>query len=95
MRRTETLSAVPIGDFGRLTALLEKYVSRTIVRAVLLNAVARLDVTPHEIRPEHMNQLCEEALLGLKLFCEPNRLPDLMHELEQFRLEVEGRAKPT
>src|SRR5438105_2004620 len=94
--RTETLSAVSIGDFGRLMTILEKYVSRTMVRAVMLNAVSRVQVRPEQIKREHMEQIVEEAMVGLRLFCDAERLSDLRLELAAFCSEIESGndAKP-
>lgn len=68
----------------RLTAILERYVSRITVVSMLTTVLAHRGVSEHYIHADNLVELVEEVMRGLRLFCAPDRLPDLMIELAEF-----------
>ncbi|MCC6646312.1 MAG: hypothetical protein IT374_12170 [Polyangiaceae bacterium] len=76
----------------RLLAVLERYVARLSAAAVVKASMARLGYVDAELSPDQLERLVAETMIGLRLFCAPTRLPDLMLELADLcDLERERR----
>ncbi|HSN99760.1 MAG TPA: hypothetical protein VLS89_15800 [Candidatus Nanopelagicales bacterium] len=75
------LQAPAIHRYDRLLAILERYISRSTVSAMLRTVVAERGLAPDRMTADELVALVEEVMIGLRLFCSPRRLPDLMLEL--------------
>jgi hypothetical protein len=73
-----------ISTRDRLVAILERYVSRITVDSMLANVLAQRAIEHSAIDSENLMDIVGEVMTGLRLFCEPERLPDLMIELAEF-----------
>lgn len=80
---------VMFSPLDRLTALLERYLSRILVRSVINASVNRIGVASTDIWPRDMERLVEEVMRGLRLWVSSERLPDLMIELAELCVAVE------
>jgi hypothetical protein len=78
----------------RLAELLERYISRIIVRSVLTASVSKVGVSLHDVWPRDMERVVEEAMRGLRLFVPEERLPELMLELAELCVEIQDEAQP-
>ncbi len=68
----------------RLLAVLERYVARLSAAAVVKASIARLGYTGAALSADQLERLVAETMIGLRLFCAPARLPDLMLELAEL-----------
>lgn len=68
----------------RLVVILEKFVSPITVRSMLNSALAQRDPSQREIDVSNVMDVVGEVMIGLRLFCDQERLPDLMLELADF-----------
>jgi serine/threonine-protein kinase RsbT len=66
-------------------AVLSRYLSRVNAELVLQRALRRLDLTPEELTPNHLDSLLAQLERSLTLFVERGRLPRLMAELRRDR----------
>lgn len=69
---------------GRLMDVLVQYVARLSAAAVLKGSMARLGYVDAELTPEQLERLVAEVMIGLRLFCDPARLPELMVDLAEL-----------
>ena len=69
---------------GRLLVVLAPYVARISAAAVVKGSIARLGYLEATLSPEQLEKLIAEVMVGLRLFCEPTRLPELMVDLALF-----------
>ncbi|HEX3342955.1 MAG TPA: hypothetical protein VHS09_00230 [Polyangiaceae bacterium] len=74
----------PTTPLGRLVALLERYIAPLTVASVLKQSLERLRLHPDQVSAAQMERLVEEAMVGLRLFCEASRLSELMVELAEL-----------
>lgn len=70
--------------YEELEGILERYVSRITMSSVLSSVLAQRSLSQHEVDGENIIELVEEVMVGLRLFCDPARLPDLMIELAEL-----------
>jgi hypothetical protein len=68
----------------RLVVILEKYVSPITVRSMLTTALAQREPNQREIDVSNVMEIVGEVMVGLRLFCDKEKLPDLMLELAEF-----------
>jgi hypothetical protein len=78
------LSAPPGNRYERLVAVLERYISRSTVSAMLRSVIADREIEPAQMSTSDLVAVVEEVMIGLRLFCTPRRLPDLMIELAEL-----------
>jgi hypothetical protein len=78
-------------DLGvRLVRVLERYIGRILVHSVLHQSQLKLGIPDGPLRRADLEPLVEEAMVGLRLFCPPERLPDLMVDLASLCSEARG-----
>jgi hypothetical protein len=80
---------LPPPPYERLAMLLERYLSKILVRSVLKASCDRIGVGPSDVWPRDMERLVEEVMRGLRVWVSTERLPDLMIELAELCLEIE------
>jgi hypothetical protein len=86
--------------YEQLTSVLERHVSRITAMSVLASVLAQCSLAPHDVRGHNIVDVVEKLMVGLRLFCDPTRLPDLMIELaelcdrETLFLEGEPSKRP-
>lgn len=68
----------------RLMEILQRYVSRITAVSMLRTVLAHRDIHEPHIQADNLVEVVEEVMQGLRLFCAPDRLPDLMIELAEF-----------
>jgi hypothetical protein len=66
-----------------LSAILEKYISPLLVHSTLRSALNHQRTSPGAFERKHITGVVEHAMIGMRLFCDPARLPDLMIELAE------------
>lgn len=70
--------------FDGLVAVLRGYLSEASVTAALGTALARRGLTPEQLGPEELPEVVAEAMVGLRMFCAPERVGDLMLDLAEY-----------
>ena len=75
-----------------LVSLLTRHLSEPTVRATIRLALERKGLTDAELGPTELPEVVASAMRGLKMFCDPSALPDLMVDLADFCHEVEESA---
>ena len=75
---------LPTNRHERLTSVLERYISRSTVIAMLRTVLAERGISPERMTADELASVVEEVMVGLRLFCSPRRLPDLMIELAEL-----------
>lgn len=74
----------PSNRYERLVAILERYISRSTVSAMLRTVLVERGIAHDRMSPDELASIVEEVMIGLRLFCSPRRLPDLMIELAEL-----------
>jgi hypothetical protein len=69
--------------YRALALVLEKYVSALLVHSTLRSALAHCGTTPAAFKKEELKMVVEQAMVGMRLFCEPTRLAALTRDLEE------------
>jgi hypothetical protein len=75
---------LPSHRYEHLTGILERYISRATASAMLKTVLDERGIVPEQMTPEDLIGVVEEVMIGLRLFCNPKRLPDLMIELAEL-----------
>ena len=70
--------------YRELVALLATYLSDVSIEATLGTVLAKMDLSAAELGPEDLPRVVAEAMVGLRLFCNPERLPELMVDLAEL-----------
>jgi len=78
------LEAPPGNRYERLLAVLERYISRSTVSTMLKTVLQDRKILPDRMSTSELLVVVEEVMIGLRLFCSPRRLPDLMIELAEL-----------
>lgn len=68
----------------RLVTILGRYVSPITVCSTLTTALAQRPPSEREIDVNNLVDVVGEVMIGLRLFCEEEKLPDLMVDLAEF-----------
>ncbi len=74
--------------------MLERYISKILVRSVVNASLRRINVLEGDVWPRDMERLVEEAMRGLRLWVPPDRLPGLMIELAELCIAMESDRQP-
>jgi hypothetical protein len=82
--RSSGMNVNPMTPLGQLIAVLERYVTPLTVDSMLRRSLDRIGTTPGGVTPKNLENVVEEVMVGLRLFCEPQRLPELMVELAEL-----------
>ncbi|MCC6556310.1 MAG: hypothetical protein IT372_25400 [Polyangiaceae bacterium] len=81
--------------YERLTSILERYITRSTAGAMLKNVISDRGLEQERLSAEDLAAVIEDVMIGLRLFCNPGRLPDLMIELAELcDSEGEGDEDP-
>ena len=67
--------------YDRLRTVLLRYQGAHVVDPMLAVACRKLGVPPRGVRPEHLEPLLHELSHGIRLFCAPDQLGQMMVEL--------------
>lgn len=67
-----------------LVIILERYISALSVRSTLARSLERCGLHAGELPSKDAAHVVAEAMVALRLFCPPNKLPELMLELADF-----------
>lgn len=68
----------------RLVTILERYVSPITVCSMLTSALSQRDPSQREVDVKNLVDVVGEVMVGLRLFCDHEKLPDLMIDLAEF-----------
>jgi hypothetical protein len=69
---------------GQLVLLLERYVASLTIDSMLRRSLDRLEMPMEAVTARNLDTVVEEVMVGLRLFCDPNKLPELMVELAEL-----------
>ena len=67
-----------------LVAVMSRHLSLASIEATLGTVLAKKGLSASDLDPETLPGVVGEAMLGLRTFCSPDRLPELMLELADF-----------
>jgi hypothetical protein len=59
-------------------------VSHLLVQSTLQSVLAQHNATPASFKREELSGVVEQAMIGMRLFCDPERLPELMVALAEY-----------
>ncbi len=77
--------------YRELMALMSAYLSPASVEATLRTVLEKERLSAAELGLDDLPEVVAEAMVGLRLFCDPERLPDLMLDLAEL-CEESGAA---
>ena len=75
--------------YSDLFALMTRYLSIASVEATLGTVLEKRKLTAAELTPDDLAEVVADAMVGLRAFCRPEQLPELMLELADFCDEQE------
>ena len=81
-----------IGIAGDVLDILERYVSRIAAGSLFQQALRTLTVAEGQLRPEHVARLVDELVESAKLFCDAQKLPALLADLQLLKSRHARRA---
>ena len=70
--------------YDDLFALMTRYLSHASVEATLGTVLAKRKLSAAALTSDVLPEVVAEAMVGLRTFCRPDRLPQLMLELADF-----------
>jgi hypothetical protein len=70
-------------EWQHVMHILVRYISPTLARAMMKKSVARCSPLPGEATQHRVQRVVEDVRVGIGLFCEAGRVPDLMLELAE------------
>ncbi len=81
--------------YSDLVTIMVRYLSRTSVESTLGVSADRLGISLENLEPREVENLVAQAMIGLRIFCNPDRLPDLMLDLADYceRVVDESEAR--
>lgn len=82
----QSKTPTPTTSYLEVVRVIERYVSPLLARSVLQNTLDRERIDPSRVTAVTIDHFVERAMIGLRLFCEPMRLPDMMIELAEICL---------
>ena len=71
-------------SYRGLAALMARYLSDASVHATLGTVLERRGLSPAGLGPEDLPQVVAQAMVGLRMFCDPEKLPELMVDLADY-----------
>jgi len=86
-RSSSRLGAAPPGAsaaYAEMLGILRQYVSGILAESTLTQSLAAHGRSPATFGPADADAVVEHAMVGLRLFCDPGRLPDLMIALAEY-----------
>jgi hypothetical protein len=73
--------------YDRLRAILLRYQSAHVVDSQLAVACKKAGVTPRSVGPQHVEAILHELSHGIRAFCAPASLGQMMVELAELAAE--------
>jgi hypothetical protein len=73
-----------------LVAVLRGYLSQASVTASLDTALEKRGLSPQTLGADELPNVVAEAMVGLRMFCDPARVGDLMMDLAEYCEGVDG-----
>jgi hypothetical protein len=67
--------------YGKIRGVLLRYGSTITVDSMLKVAMSHLDLSSDRLDEGDLERLISELSAGIRLFCDPARVPDMMLEL--------------
>lgn len=67
--------------YVQLKRALQRYMSEPIVETMLAVALRRAKIAPETLQPRHLENIYQELGHGIRLFCPPEKVPQMMLEL--------------
>lgn len=67
--------------YHRLRSVLLRYQGAHVVDSMLAVACRKTGVAPPDVRPEHLERILHELSHGIRAFCAPESLGQMMVEL--------------
>lgn len=74
----------PATAYGGLVAVLRRYLSQASVDASLKTVLGKRGLTPERLSADDLGAVVSEAMVGLRMFCAPERVGDLMLDLADY-----------
>jgi hypothetical protein len=74
--------------------ILRQYVSPILAESTLAQALGARGINAASFGPAHVDAVVEHAMVGLRMFCDAARLPDLMITLAEFCAALHVPAEP-
>lgn len=76
--------------YGGLVAVMRGHLSQASVTAALDTVLAKRRLSPRTLGRDELSEVVAEAMVGLRLFCDPAKVGDLMMDLADYCERVEG-----
>lgn len=83
------MQGVGSAAYLRCRDVLLRYLSRTSVDIILPRACTERCLDPLEVQGEQLHEIVQQLSPGMRLFCRPEQLTELMLELAELLLEFE------
>jgi hypothetical protein len=75
---------VAVRTYDRVHEVLTGYLSPLLVESTLARALDQRRLSANSLGPEDLQNLIADCMVGLRLFVEPQRLPELMVKLTEL-----------
>jgi hypothetical protein len=72
-----------------LVEVTRKYLSEASVRAAIDKTLENRRLKPDELGSDTLSAVVAEAMVGLRIFCDPDKLGDLMLDLADYCEQAE------
>jgi hypothetical protein len=79
--------------FGELVTVLEPFISKITVRSVLTRTLNEMHLEPSFLGGANVDQVVEKSMLGLRLFCPPEKLAELMLAVAEYCQQVHASGR--
>ena len=73
--------------YDRLRTILLRYQSTAVVDSLLAVACRKAGIAPREVGPQHVEAILHELSHGVRAFCAPESLGQMMVELASLAAE--------
>lgn len=78
--------------YDRLVEILHGYLSPASVTAALSATLERRGLSPPDVGRGELPDVVADAMVGLRMFCDPERIGDLMMDLAEYCEAVAAEA---
>ncbi|MDH3255967.1 MAG: hypothetical protein OEM62_13310 [Acidobacteriota bacterium] len=72
-----------------LLEVAKRYLSEASVRAAVDKTLESRELQPHDLATDTLPGVVAEAMVGLRMFCDPEKLGDLMMDLAEYCEQAE------
>lgn len=73
-----------VGLYDGLVEVARRYLSEPSVRAAIDKTLERRRLEPNDLATDTLPEVVAEAMVGLRMFCDPEKLGDLMVDLAEY-----------